>query len=158
MFIRAFVDEDLPAVHAVQLQCPHAAQWQEDDYLRLAGIPGGMILIAQVAKAGPPEIVGFAAFHRISDEAELHNLAVNPAHQQRGVARALLQEGIRKLREAGTRRVFLEVRASNLPAVGLYASAGFTLHSTRRGYYQNPVEDALVMALELIPVSRIPSC
>jgi hypothetical protein len=32
------------------------------------------------------------------------------------------------------------------------------LHSTRRGYYQNPVEDALVMALELIPVSRIPSC
>ena len=157
MLIRAFADDDLSAVHTVQLQCPHAAQWREEDYLRLAGIPGGMILIAQVATAGPPEVVGFAAFHRVSDEAELHNLAVNPAHRRRGAARALLQEGIRKLREAGARRVFLEVRASNHAAVGLYASAGFTLHATRRGYYQNPVEDALVMALDVIPASKIPS-
>jgi ribosomal-protein-alanine N-acetyltransferase len=116
-----------------------------------------MILIAQVTTAEPPKVVGFAVFQRVSDEAELHNLAVNPTYRRQGVARALLQEGIRKLREAGAHRVFLEVRASNLPAIGLYTSVGFILHSTRQSYYQNPVEDALVMALDFIPASRISS-
>jgi ribosomal-protein-alanine N-acetyltransferase len=47
----------------------------------------------------------------------------------------------------GARRFFLEVRASNLAARELYASLGFTVHSTRKKYYQNPEEDALVMAI-----------
>jgi len=155
--IRAFIDNDLPAVHTVQSMCPAAAQWHRDDYLRLAGDPCGMILVAELATAKPPHIVGFAAFHRASDEAELRNLAVDPAHQRQGVARSLLREGIRELQESGARRIFLEVRASNHPALALYASLGFRLHSTRKDYYQGPVEDALLMELDIHPPSEIPS-
>jgi ribosomal-protein-alanine N-acetyltransferase len=99
--------------------------------------------------------VGFAAFHRVIEEAELRNLAVAPPHQRQGVARSLLQEGIRKLKEAGVRHVFLEVRASNHPALGLYTSLGFRLHSTRKDYYQGPAEDALLMGLEILSVPGI---
>lgn len=156
MVIRAFIDNDLPAVHTVQSRCPAAAQWHKDDYLRLAGDPCGMILVAELATAKPPHIAGFAAFHSVIEEVELRNLAVEPAHQRQGVARSLLREGIRELQESGARRIFLEVRASNHPALALYASMGFRLHSTRKDYYQDPVEDALLMALDIHPPSEIP--
>jgi ribosomal-protein-alanine N-acetyltransferase len=108
-----------------------------------------MILVADLATAKLPHIVGFAAFHRVIEEAELRNLAVEPAHQRQGVARSLVRMGIRKLQESGGRRIFLEVRASNHPALALYASLGFRLHSTRKDYYQDPVEDALLMELDI---------
>jgi ribosomal-protein-alanine N-acetyltransferase len=157
VMIRAFIERDLPAIQAMQSKCPAAAQWHEDDYLRLAGDPCGMILVAEHARARPPHIVGFAAFHRVIEEAELRNLAADPAHQRQGVARSLLEEGIRMLQESGARRIFLEVRASNHPALALYASLGFGLHSTRKDYYQSPIEDALVMALDITPGSETPS-
>jgi ribosomal-protein-alanine acetyltransferase len=157
MMIRAFIDNDLQAIQAIQSKCPAAAQWHKDDYLRLAGEPHGMILVAELATAKPPHIVGFAAFHRVIEEAELRNLAVDPAHQRQGVARSLLQEGIRELQESGVRRIFLEVRASNHPALALYASLGFRLYSTRKDYYRDPVEDASVMALDIPSTLGVPS-
>jgi ribosomal-protein-alanine N-acetyltransferase len=95
----------------------------------------------------PPTIVGFAAFHRVMDEAELRNMAVVPAYQRQGVGRELLAEGRRRLLEQGVRQIYLEVRASNEPALRLYYSAGFGLHSRRRDYYINPREDGLVLSL-----------
>ena len=157
MMIRPFARDDVAAILAIQVQCPHAAQWRIDDYLRLADDPYGMVLVAQVAAKSGPEVVGFAAFCRVIDEAELRNLAVEPAHQRQGIARALLAEGSGKLGEYGVRRIFLEVRASNRAALGVYTSLGFRLLSTRKDYYQNPVEDALVMALDITVPSQVPS-
>jgi [ribosomal protein S18]-alanine N-acetyltransferase len=155
MTIRSFADNDVAAVHAIQLMCPHAAQWHRDDYSRLADDPYGMVLVAELASVEPSEAVGFAAFYRVIDEAELRNLAVQPTYQRQGIARALLREGTRKLGESGVRRIFLEVRASNHAALEFYTSLQFRLLSTRNDYYQNPVEDALVMALDIAPPSLI---
>jgi len=149
MKVRACADNDFAAVYAIQLECPQAAQWRQEDYLRLAGDPGGTILVAEVEGANPPEIAGFAVFHRVMEEAELRNIAVAPSHQRKGTARSLLGMGFRILHESGVRQLFLEVRASNRPAIAFYASAGFQLLYTRRDYYQNPVEDALVMVCDL---------
>jgi ribosomal-protein-alanine acetyltransferase len=145
--IRPFADNDLVRVCAIQAKCPQAAQWLGWDYLQLAGSPGGMILVAEVEAQAPHEVVGFAAFHRVDDEAEVRNVAIDPARQRQGIARTLVAAGIRNLVELGVRRIFLEVRASNLPACELYVSVGFMLLSTRKKYYQNPDEDALVLAL-----------
>jgi ribosomal-protein-alanine N-acetyltransferase len=103
------------------------------------------------------EIVGFAAFHRVMDEAELCNIAVNPAHQRKGVARGLLTAGISIMRDAGTRRLFLEVRASNQAARTFYAAMSFQWLYKRRGYYHNPEEDALVMACDVVPSISSPN-
>lgn len=153
MKIRAFDANDVAAIHAIQLKCPHAAQWQVDDYLHLADDPFSLVLVAELESANLREVVGFAAFHRLIDETELRNLAVSPTHQRQGIARALLEHGTAKLWETGMRRIFLEVRASNRPALELYASLGFSLLSRRKDYYQNPVEDALVMTLDIVPPS-----
>ncbi len=147
--IRPFIDSDLAAIHAIQARCPQAAQWREEDYLRLARDAAGLILVAEIPGANHEEISGFAAFHRLGEEAELHNLAVDPVHQRKGIARALLAEGFRRMREFEVLSVFLEVRASNQPAAALYASLGFRVIHIRRNYYQNPEEDGLVMRCDI---------
>ena len=149
--IRLFADDDVAAIHTIQLMCPQAAQWRREDYLHLARNPGGTILVSELEAVSPPVIVGFAAFHRVWDEAELRNIAVDPSHQRQGIARALLQAGIRSMQESGVCRLYLEVRASNQPALAFYASAGFRLLYTRHDYYPDPVEDAWVMGPDISP-------
>ncbi len=128
MKVRQFVQEDRWPILAIQERCPLAAPWLEPDYQRLADSRRGLILVAELETVTPPKVVGFAAFHRIIDEAELLNLAVDPDHQHRGVGRALLAEARQRLLEAGTKRVYLEVRLSNKPALRLFSSASFLRH------------------------------
>jgi ribosomal-protein-alanine N-acetyltransferase len=157
MRIRKVTKEDLAAIISIQKKTPQASQWASTDYANLAGDPLGLILVAELDAMTPPTIVGFAAFHRVIDEAELRNMAVAPAHQRQGLGRALLAEGRKRLSEQGVRQIYLEVRASNVLALRLYFSAGFRLHSRRRAYYDRPQEDALVLSLELSPPVEVSS-
>jgi ribosomal-protein-alanine N-acetyltransferase len=52
-------------------------------------------------------------------------------------------------RHAGAPRAFLELRAGNSSALALYEKCGFNVTATRNRYYCDPVEDALVMIIEL---------
>src|ERR1051325_8821712 len=97
MRIRSATDDDATAIHAIQLQCPQAAQWRIEDYRQLTVDPLGTLLVAEIDDANPSSIVGFAAFHRAVDEAELRNMAVEPAQHRNGIARALLAAGISAL-------------------------------------------------------------
>jgi ribosomal-protein-alanine acetyltransferase len=155
MKIRAFAGDDLTSVYMIQAKCPQAAQWRREDYLHLARDPGGMILVAEIEGASATDVAGFAAFQRVMDEAELRNIAIDPSHQRRGFARALLDAGIPALQGFGVRQLFLEVRASNQPAVAFYQAAGFQLLYTRHEYYSDPIEDALVMGSDI--TSSLPS-
>ena len=100
------------------------------------------------------EVLGYAVLYVVADQAELANLAVAPAFRGRGVGRALLESVVAVARELGVRQLFLEVRQSNSVAQRLYRSVGFVPVALRRGYYEAPVEDALVMALRLDDVVR----
>ncbi|MBI1983637.1 MAG: hypothetical protein HYS61_05505 [Acidobacteria bacterium] len=53
--------------------------------------------------------------------------------------------------KAGAKRLFIEVRTSNKPALALYSSLGFAIHSLRKDYYRDPQEDGYVLCLELYP-------
>jgi len=156
MKIRLFANEDVYQVLGVQEKYRELAHWLDADYLNLAQDPGGLILVAELETLEPPPIIGFAAFHRVMDDAELRNIAVHPEHQHQGIGRALLEAGSTRLREAGARRIFLEVRPSNKPALGLYYSMGFAVRLLRKDYYRDPPEDALVLGLELFPPAEVP--
>jgi ribosomal-protein-alanine N-acetyltransferase len=151
MKVRLFEKEDLPEIVAIQAKNPRAAQWPDLEYAQFAADPRGTILVTELETMTPPKVLGFAAFYRIIDEAELRNIAVDPAHYRQGVGRALVAEGRRRLLEAGAKRIFLEVRPSNKSALALYYSEGFGLHSQRKDYYRAPVEDAYVLCAELYP-------
>jgi len=146
MHIREAYRGDLEAIVGIQGKTLQAALWTRADYANLAGDPLGLVLIAELDGVSPPALVGFAAFHRVLDEAELRNMAVDPAHQRQGVGRELLAEGQRQLQELGVKQIFLEVRESNIAAQRLYYSAGFGLRSRRKDYYNDPREDGLVLA------------
>jgi [ribosomal protein S18]-alanine N-acetyltransferase len=147
--IRPFSPGDMDSVLKIQNACKGIVAWRARDYEQLSGDPRGMFLVAESEGRISAEIVGFSASYRIETEAELWNIGVEPTHRRRGVARALLGEVCQRLSEAGVRRLFLEVRESNLPAVELYCSFGFAPLARRKDYYQNPREDALLLVLKL---------
>ena len=149
MHIRNAREDDLDAIIEIQSRAPEVARWTAADYANLAADPLGLLLVAEPDSTSSPALAGFAAFHHLLDEAELRNIAVDPAQRRRGVGRELLAAGQRRLLELGVKQIFLEVRPSNLAALRLYYSAGFGIYSRRRDYYSDPLEDGLVLSLAL---------
>ena len=86
-------------------------------------------------------LMGYLFFTQVMDVADVDNIAVAPAFRRQGVASLLLETAF----EGVDAEVFLEVRASNAPAIALYQKFGFTQCGIRRNYYEKPQEDALLM-------------
>ena len=93
-------------------------------------------------------LLGYFVLLAAAGEAHLLNLSIAPACQRRGHGSALLREAMRVAREDGAKKVFLEVRPSNLAGKALYERFGFRKIALRRGYYpaQGGREDALVLS------------
>jgi ribosomal-protein-alanine N-acetyltransferase len=89
--------------------------------------------------------VGFCSFWRVLDELHINNLAVAPERRRQGVGAALLTRVLQEGARLGATRATLEVRQSNVHARRLYERFGFAVAGVRRGYYTQPVEDALVL-------------
>ncbi len=102
------------------------------------------------------EIVSYAVLMPVIDEAELLTIGVAANRQRKGFGRRMLNEIVRVARDNALRRIFLEVRPSNLAAVALYRDTGFVTIGMRQNYYQNAsgMEDALVMACNLVEESN----
>jgi len=81
---------------------------------------------------------------RVLDEAHVHLLAVECSLRRRGAGTALLAAAFDDARAAGARRVLLEVRASQAPALALYTQQGFEIVRRRSRYYADG-EDALLL-------------
>ena len=91
------------------------------------------------------EVAGYAGMHSILGEGYITNIAVNPACRRSGIARALLDALITFARLHSLTLLTLEVRASNAAAITLYEGAGFLAVGRRKGYYDVPKEDAVIM-------------
>ena len=88
-------------------------------------------------------LIGFLAIQDLAGELEITQLAVKKAYQGQGLANQLM--GFLADRPE---RLFLEVRVSNKVARALYEKHGFQPVGQRKNYYQNPVEDAILMVRE----------
>ncbi|RUO73512.1 ribosomal protein S18-alanine N-acetyltransferase [Idiomarina ramblicola] len=91
-------------------------------------------------------VIGFTISQRVVDELTLHNIAVDPQYQGRGLGNKLMQD-LLDYAEENHCIVFLEVRASNVSAIRLYERNGFDTVGRRTNYYPSDEgrEDALVM-------------
>lgn len=94
-------------------------------------------------------LVGYVDLLVILDEGHIANLAVHPEMRRRGIAAALLSWAVDYAKTKGLRSLTLEVRESNAAARALYTRFGFKIVGRRPRYYENPVEDAILMTLEL---------
>lgn len=94
-------------------------------------------------------VLGYVIVLLLLDEAEVADLAVSPRVRGRGIGGRLLDQVSREVGVLGVRSLYLEVRESNASARVLYESRSFTHVGRRRGYYQHPREDALLMRREI---------
>jgi ribosomal-protein-alanine N-acetyltransferase len=148
--MRRMTEADLDQVIEIERSLPEAPHWPRSAYLTaldLLASPPRIALVAENTFIGAP--AGFAIASFFPPQAELETLAIAPEFQGRGLARQLFSSLIRQLRATGALELILEVRASNHPAIGLYRSLGFAESGRRPRYYHDPVEDAVLMRLQL---------
>jgi ribosomal-protein-alanine N-acetyltransferase len=84
----------------------------------------------------------------ITRKGHVISIAVLPEHQREGIGCALMREAMEAMVNHKAKECYLEVRASNVPAVNLYRKMGFEIIRTIRGYYADG-EAAYMMARKL---------
>ena len=143
--IREFRAADAAAATAVLKESAEAANWLEKSYAESLEWSGAVALASEVEG----RVTGFIIGRQIADEGEILNLAVMPARRRRGEGGALLKAVLEKFRARRTGRVYLEVRESNGAAIAFYDKHGFVEAGRREGYYQEPLEAAILMEKKL---------
>lgn len=103
-----------------------------------------------VAKTDDGEIVGYAGTWHIIDEGHITTIAVKNDYLRNHIGEAIIHRIIEDCYKNEIKYLTLEVRVSNIPAIKLYEKYGFQSLGTRKGYYQDNDEDALIMWTENI--------
>ena len=93
-------------------------------------------------------VAAYIGSQTVMDETDMMNVAVHPDFRRRGLGEQLVNQLVAQLKERGSHCLLLEVRASNVPAIGLYEKLGFVQIGRRKNYYRNPREDALILRKE----------
>lgn len=145
--IRTVTNEDAPRLQTAQ-SWPGAPHWPRDAWQVYAGQETGALRRALlVADDHRGDLCGWVAGTVLDGVAELEFLIVAPEARGRGLGAHLLKMWQGWAAGKGAEQIFLEVRASNLPALRLYERIGFREQGRRRAYYADPVEDAVLMRL-----------
>ena len=142
--VRRMTMEDGAAVAEMEHQLFSDA-WSEKSILETLDQTNTICLIAE--KAG--RTAGYLLAYTAADEAEIARIAVVKELQRQGAARALLTELESVCGSEGIKKILLDVRSGNSAARALYANAGFKEDGIRQRFYEDPVEDAILMSREL---------
>ncbi|MCL5063144.1 MAG: ribosomal protein S18-alanine N-acetyltransferase [Nitrospiraceae bacterium] len=144
VYIREMYSDDIPDVVKIE-RLSFTTPWSETSFQSEIYSKHSITRVAELSGV----IVGYVCVKHIADECHLLDLAVHPDYRKCGIATMLLDNVMQGLRIEGCRFFYLEVRASNYAARKLYEKFGFNMVGTRKGYYANPTEDAVIMMLEL---------
>ncbi|HYB94325.1 MAG TPA: ribosomal protein S18-alanine N-acetyltransferase [Vicinamibacterales bacterium] len=134
--------EDLDGVLAIEhasFNNPTTREWYEAELKRPE------VCHIYVLRLPDMPVAAFCAFWLVGDQAHINQFAVWPHLRRRGFGLQLLEAVIAEAAHLGAVELTLEVRESNLAALQLYQRAGFARAGTRKNYYTNPVEDALIL-------------
>jgi ribosomal-protein-alanine N-acetyltransferase len=138
--IRPLGYSDLPQVIAIERRA-FTTPWSLAMFVLELSKPSGLCLAAVDADRG--RLAGYLVLSRYDTVWHLMNVAVDPARQNQGIGRQLLEQMIER---AGVEEQYtLEVRTSNAPAIRLYESFGFRSAGKRPRYYRDTGEDAVIM-------------
>jgi ribosomal-protein-alanine N-acetyltransferase len=140
--IRLMRAADLAAVVEIEHASPEASGW---DATSLEAELARTWAHCWVACDGDEDrVTAFAITWIVADELHVLNVATAVEHRRKGLARGLLDHSQTFAYARGARKIVLEVRASNAPAIALYRAFGFRAMGLRRKYYADG-EDALDM-------------
>lgn len=139
--VQAIDTADLDEVAELEARC-HAFPWTRGNFADALVAGYGAWLVRNKG-----QLAAYALMMKGVDEAHLLNITVAPDLQRQGRGSVLMDFLFERARDWMARRVLLEVRPGNAPALALYRRHGFAEIGRRRGYYHGPEgsEDAIVM-------------
>lgn len=143
MEIRQMQLDDLEQVMEIENE-NFSVPWTETGFFTFLIREDTLFLVAQEKE----EILGYCGVVMVQDEGDITNVAVKKSWQNQGVGKKLMEELVKPTEQEGVARLFLEVRASNEPALRLYRNMGFVQTGIRKNYYEEPREDGIVMMRE----------
>jgi len=135
--------DDIAVVMDLERMC-FRTRWTREQFL--LGLERRAFRILGIHERGV--LVAYVAFSLIAQEMEIMNIAAHPFHRRKGLAKRLLGEAIDICRRENAVQGFLEVRRSNVGAIDLYKKFGFIQVGTRKNYYPDNNEDALLFRLD----------
>jgi ribosomal-protein-alanine N-acetyltransferase len=145
VIIRKATEEDIEALYEIEREC-FTPSWTEGQLLHEVYSDKVYFVVAQ----DDTGLLGFALLFRLEGyEAEMYRMAVRGGARRRGVASELWDNVRKRAKKERVKKIFLEVRASNAAALALYEKHGFARVGLRKRYYDEPVEDAVIMRLDL---------
>jgi ribosomal-protein-alanine N-acetyltransferase len=154
--VRVAAAGDLARVVELERAIAEAPHWGDGEYAAIANADrdsDGAVRRCLFVTEADGRLVGFAVGKVIGSGegslAELESVAVEAAARRGGVGRALCQAVVDWSRDQGAGAVELEVRAGSVGGIALYSGLGFVVVGRRAGYYRGPLEDAVLMRLEL---------
>jgi ribosomal-protein-alanine N-acetyltransferase len=123
-------------------------------YAELQGTNCDLMLVARAPKSKAPRVshtlAGYIVARIGANELHINNVAVRERYRRQKLALKLLDRILEEGARRGVEAAFLELRAGNTAALSLYEKCGFRVTSRRKKYYSDPVEDALVMTIQLV--------
>lgn len=140
--IRLMKEEDLGAVAQLE-QTVFSVPWSEQNLRESFSRPEYLFLVSEEEGT----ITGYAGLLMIAGEGDVTNIAVFPEHRGRGTGSALTEALLTEGRKRGMNAFTLEVRVGNQAAIHIYEKLGFQSEGVRKGFYEKPKEDALIMWL-----------
>jgi len=121
-------------------------------YAELQGGNRELMLVARPIRlpgVAQPQIAGYIVARETAGELHVNNIAVRDQYRRRGYGNLLLGSVLDEARRKNATTAFLEVRSGNSAAQSLYQKCGFKPIARRAKYYSDPIEDAVVMSLDL---------
>nr|WP_297884986.1 ribosomal protein S18-alanine N-acetyltransferase [uncultured Blautia sp.] len=140
MIFREMLVEDLDQVMEIEEDL-FSVPWTREGFLTYLMKKDTMFFVVEEKE----KILGFCSMMTVLDEGDILNVAVRRARQKEGIGQFLVDSILRMADLQGIRLVHLEVREGNQTARRLYERLGFKEDGLRRNYYEDPVENAVLM-------------
>lgn len=140
MTFREMLVEDLDQVVDIE-QNLFSVPWTKEGFLTYLMKKDTMFFVVEEKE----RILGYCSMMTVLDEGDILNVAVRSDRQKEGIGQFLVDSMLRMAEMQGIRLVHLEVRQGNGTARRLYQKLGFKEDGLRRDYYENPVENAVLM-------------
>ena len=147
IFISKMTTDDIEKVVEIEAEAYGEHHWSKSSFYDEMN---NNLAKYYVAKTSSGELVGYAGTWHIIDEGHITTIAVKKTHLRKHIGEAIIIKILEDCYCAGIKYLTLEVRVSNTPAIKLYTKYGFNSLGTRKGYYQDNNEDALIMWTENI--------
>ena len=137
--VREMTLDDLEQVMVIERE-NFSVPWTENGFFSFLLRQDTLFLVAEDGD----HIAGYCGVVMVPDEGDITNVSVAKSRQGQGIGSQLVKELIGRAAEAD--RAGRPVRRSNDKALRLYEQLGFVREGIRKDYYEEPVEDAVLMS------------